>query len=108
MSDIYDAVYQAARSKISQCSTEDVLISVLSGSFGNVDHYFQCLCEGIEAMATKPHVLMRPKILKDGNKWSVLYGNNLQEGVCGFGDSPEEACCDFDRNWLKKIEENSD
>ena len=46
-----------------------------------------------------PYVLMRPKVYLDGDKWCALYGDNLQEGVAGFGDSPAKACVDFDTNW---------
>lgn len=45
------------------------------------------------------HVLMRPRLFPDGNQWCALYGEDLQEGVAGFGDTPEKACADFDRNW---------
>lgn len=52
------------------------------------------------AMAARaPHVLMRPSLGPDGNKWSVLYGDNIMEGVAGYGDTPEEAMADFDKNW---------
>lgn len=51
---------------------------------------------------TAPHVLMRPAIYPDGNAWCALYGENLQEGVCGFGDTPAEACADFDKNWREQ------
>jgi hypothetical protein len=49
--------------------------------------------------ANKPHVFMRPAIYIDGNQWCALYGENLQDGVCGFGDTPAEAMSDFDKNW---------
>lgn len=39
----------------------------------------------------------------DGNKWCVLYGENLQDGVAGFGDSPGLAMWDFDKNWVTKL-----
>lgn len=48
-------------------------------------------------------VLFRPRIFIDGNKWCALYGENLQDGVAGFGDSPAEAMKDFDRNFTKKL-----
>ncbi len=51
------------------------------------------------AAGRAPHVLMRPSLVPDGNKWSALYGNNLMDGVGGFGDTPEEAMADFDKNW---------
>lgn len=47
----------------------------------------------------RPHVLMRPAIYPDGNQWCALYGEDLMMGVCGFGDTPELACVDFDKNW---------
>lgn len=50
--------------------------------------------------ARTPHVLMRPSIFLDGDKWCLLYGENLQEGVAGFGDTPEQAALDFDANWI--------
>lgn len=58
-----------------------------------------------EAYATEqarraPHVLMRPAVFVDGNAWCALYGENIQEGVCGFGSTPAEAAADFDKNWL--------
>ena len=48
---------------------------------------------------TAPHVVIRPHLAKDGNMWSALYGDNLQEGVCGFGETPALAMADFDKNW---------
>lgn len=47
----------------------------------------------------RPSVLYRPSIQPDGNKWCALYGDNLQEGVAGFGDTPDLAMRDFDKNW---------
>lgn len=49
-----------------------------------------------------PHVLMRPDIARDGNKWSVLYGSNIMDGVCGYGDTPAEAMADFDQRWREQ------
>lgn len=45
---------------------------------------------------------LKPKIYKDGGSWCVLMGDNLQEGICGFGDSPIKAIYDFN----KKMKEN--
>lgn len=46
---------------------------------------------------------MKPRMLIDGNKWCALYGENIQDGVAGFGDSPYEACMDFNTNWYAKL-----
>lgn len=38
------------------------------------------------------------KSFKDGNQWSFLYGDNIQEGICGFGDTIDRAAWDFYTN----------
>jgi len=48
---------------------------------------------------TAPHVLMRPKIYRDGDKWCALYGDDIIVGVAGFGKCPREACSNFDASW---------
>ena len=50
-----------------------------------------------------PSSLYRPALSVDGDKWCALYGDSLQEGVAGFGDSPAEAYADFNVAWYKKI-----
>lgn len=60
-----------------------------------------------EASATEqarraPHVLMQPAIYPDGNQWCALYGEDIQEGVAGFGNTPSAACADFDKNWARQ------
>ena len=32
-----------------------------------------------------------PRLFKDGNQWCVLHGENLQEGIAGFGSTKDEA-----------------
>lgn len=48
--------------------------------------------------------MLKPSLQRDGNQWCVLYGDNLQEGIAGFGDSPYDAVNDFNKAWYKKIE----
>ena len=50
-----------------------------------------------------PAAIYKPKISIDGNQWCVLYGEDLQSGVAGFGDSPEKAMQDFNSNWVKEL-----
>lgn len=52
---------------------------------------------------TRPSVLWRPALLIDGKHWCALYGANLQDGVAGFGDSPDEAMRAFDKAWAAKL-----
>jgi hypothetical protein len=49
---------------------------------------------------TAPHVLYKPAISLDGDKWCALLGDNLQIGVAGFGDTPAEAMAEFDKAWV--------
>jgi hypothetical protein len=51
------------------------------------------------AALSVPHIAMRPKLYPDGNMWCALYGDDLQSGCAGFGDTPEAAMIDFDANW---------
>lgn len=47
----------------------------------------------------RPSVLYRPALAPDGNQWCALYGKNLMEGIAGFGDTPELAMRDFDKQF---------
>ena len=47
----------------------------------------------------RPSVLLRPKLHPDGNTWCALYGEDLQAGVAGFGETPKLAMIDFDKNY---------
>jgi hypothetical protein len=53
--------------------------------------------------ANRPSTIYKPSLSIDGNKWCALYGENLQDGVAGFGDSPAEAYMDFDKEWIMKL-----
>ena len=67
--------------------------------------------ENIRAAASeyeRPSVLFRPTLSTDGDKWCALFGENLQVGVAGFGDSPAEAMYNFDREWFKKLPQKAE
>ena len=49
----------------------------------------------------RPSVMLRVVPKKDGDKWCALLGENLMEGVAGFGDSPNEAMWAFDKAWYE-------
>ena len=52
------------------------------------------LCEQAEYNLVS---ILKPRISKDGDKWCVLYGDNLQDGIAGFGDTPHAAILDFNK-----------
>ena len=47
--------------------------------------------------------LLKPKIIKEGNQWCVLYGADLQSGIAGFGDTPNEAILAWNAEWNRKL-----
>ena len=46
------------------------------------------------------------KPYKDGNKWCILAGDNIQEGICGFGDTIDETLYQFLLEVLEKQKEH--
>jgi len=51
--------------------------------------------------------MLKPSIQRDGNQWCVLYGENLQEGIAGFGDSPYLAVLDFNKAWNTSLSKST-
>jgi hypothetical protein len=51
----------------------------------------------------RPSYLFRPRLSQDGNQWLAIYGDNIQTGVCGFGDSPALAMTAFDKAWVEML-----
>ncbi len=43
----------------------------------------------------------KPKLIKDGNAWICLYGEDLQSGLAGDGDTPLAAI----RSWYENFRE---
>ena len=58
-----------------------------------------CLVEAEEINLAS---ILKPKIFIDGNQWCVLYGENIQDGICGFGETPRLAIFDFNKSFDKK------
>ena len=50
----------------------------------------------------RPSVVFKPALTKDGDMWCALFGENLQEGVAGFGPRPADAMWAFDTAWLSE------
>ena len=48
----------------------------------------------------RPCVVFKPTLTRDGDMWCALFGENLQEGVAGFGPRPGDAMAAFDTAWL--------
>ena len=53
------------------------------------------------ALIAAPHSRLPVRVFKDGDAWCCLYGENLQEGIAGFGRTPHDACAEFDMAWSR-------
>jgi len=69
-------------------SIED-LVSVLNGAYSPWQTAFE-IWPCIQALGVKP--------FKDGDQWCFLYGDSLQEGIAGFGETIRDAAVDFYNN----------
>ena len=103
--DNYQAIYDAVRSRISGGDIDSAVESAFREA--NLSHHAAMAAESVREAAaehSRPSVLFRPTLSIDGNQWCALYGDDLQSGVGGFGDSPAEAMYDFDRQWVTKLQ----
>ena len=50
--------------------------------------------------------MLKPKISIDGNQYCVLYGEDLQSGIAGFGDTLYLAILDFNKSFHKPLNLN--
>lgn len=110
MADLYQATYDAVRSRIHGGDIGQAVESATRDAFSGAQNQLYCIGQGFTEAAheisrehVRPSSTMRPAISIDGNQWCALYGKNLQDGVAGFGDSPAAAMADCDRNWLAPI-----
>lgn len=104
MSDTYQAVYDAVRSRISGGDIGSAVENAVRGE--NIGHHVQMAAAAFQEAAAEyaePSAIYRPALSIDGNQWCALYGANLQDGVAGFGDTPALAMRDFNKNWHTEV-----
>lgn len=53
--------------------------------------------------ALRPCRRFKPRLFIEGDQWCALLGENVQDGVAGFGTSPDEAMAAFDTEWATKV-----
>lgn len=100
----YQPIFDAVRSRLSNCDVGAAVETAIRGV--DLSHYASVAVEAIRCATAeyeRPSVLFRPRLFIDGNQWCALYGDNLQEGVAGFGHSPATAMADFDRAWSERL-----
>jgi hypothetical protein len=103
VNDNYQAIYDAVRSRIGSCDVGNVIRDACQLDASHAIYMTGIAWQEAAWAAASPSAIYRPRIAIDGNQWCALYGDNIQEGVAGFGDSPAAAMADFDRNWLTSL-----
>ena len=96
-------IYDAARSRIS--SIDGSAIERAAYEAFDISHAKSMLQEQIAAAGyemTRPCVVFKPDLLKDGDMWCALLGENLQVGIAGFGPNPAQAMAAFDAAWFQE------
>jgi hypothetical protein len=102
MSDTYQAVYDAVRSKISNADVGSAIESAMRDA--QISFYFDrmaCVFDEYTSEQARPCVVFKPTLSQDGNAWLAIFGD-LPTGVVGCGASPAEAMYDFDKKWFEK------
>ena len=99
--DTYQPIYDAVRSRISGGNVSEAVERAMreGADFSRVIERAQEAVYNISNEMTRPSVLFRPQVGLDGNMYCALYGENLMEGIAGFGETMEAAMRDFDKNW---------
>lgn len=105
MSDSYQPIYDAVRSRIHGCDIAQIARECLD--FSHAAEMIHREAQNLSGEYMRPSVVWRPKLFPDGDQWCALYGGNIQEGVVGFGNSPSAAMYDFDKSWFAKLPETS-
>ncbi len=106
MSDTYQAVYDAVRSRISNGDIGSAVESAMRDA--QISFYFDRMANVFEESVgeqSRPCVVFKPTLSQDGNAWIAVLGD-LPTGVVGCGASPHEAMYDFDKKWFEKTATN--
>jgi hypothetical protein len=99
----YQPIYDAVRSRISNGDIGAAVEQAMRDA--NFAHHAEMAANAVHCAAAeyeRPSVMFRPKVYIDGDQWCALYGDNLQDGVAGFGDTPDKAMRNFDLNWCEQ------
>lgn len=104
MSDSYQAIYDAVRSRISGGNIGDAVERCAREAFdmGYTRDIIQQEFVSAAYEMQRPSAIYRPALAPDGDHWCALYGENLVEGLAAFGKTPDEAMRAFDKAWAEQ------
>lgn len=100
MSDNYQAVYDAVRSRVHWPDVENILRNAFDISWPLDAVKTEFINAAYEMQ--RPCVIFKPELYPDGDMWCALYGADIVTGVAGFGKTPSDAMYDFDKNWREQ------
>jgi hypothetical protein len=104
VSDSYQAIYDAVRSRISGGNIAEAVAEVARNAF-DISHYGAMLYQDFSIAAAemqRPSAIFRPVLSREGDQWRALYGDDIVQGCAGWGSCPDDAMRDFDKNWHTK------
>jgi len=99
MSDSYQAIYDAVRSRISGGDISEAARQAFDISF--YADQVKCAFQEAAGEMMRPSVVFKPTITQDGNMFLVILGD-LPTGVVGVGNTPSAAMYDFDMAWHRE------
>jgi hypothetical protein len=97
--DSYQPIFDAIRSRIEHVDIGSVVQNIITQEFSLCAREVGMSFAEVANEYMRPCVLLRPRLSIDGDLWCALYGDNIQDGVAGFGKSPSDAMHDFDKNY---------
>lgn len=103
--DSYQPIYDAVRSKISNGDVGAAVADAARSALGDLSYLRPAIVEEVAIACgevRRPSVLFRPALSADGSMWCALYGEDLMNGIAGFGETAEEAMRAFDKAWLQE------
>lgn len=66
-------------------------------------HHYEKMIVANESSEYNKFAMLKPKLSVDGNQWCCLYGDNLIDGVVGYGESPHKAVMAWNQEWFKQL-----
>jgi|SRR5665213_477542 len=98
--DTYQPIFDAVGTALRNTDVGQAVENSCRGILDSADRAFNIMAQNFSEAYESPSAVYKPSLKIDGDTWCALYGDNIQEGVCGFGDTPGKAMADFNRNWL--------
>jgi hypothetical protein len=74
---------------------DTAFVNANQGAFNSFWNAMSCL-QNRESLRSLAAFCVGAKLYKEGDSWCCLFGDNIQEGCCGFGETPYKAALAFE------------